>query len=126
MLSVPVYDGCSGFHLSKYWKKLYTGEVPKGSTMMLLFSVKKGKLGEAVQKAPNLPVGVKFAIYLNILAVIVLAEPVEEFSDRPSREPPQAFGVDNIVKLHVSKESDMDDVVENVKSDATDPDDPIL
>ena len=39
---------------------------------------------------------VKFGAYLNVLGVIVLAEPSEPFSDVPSQEDPNAFGVEFI------------------------------
>jgi len=65
---------------------------------MLLFTAKKGKLPAGVESAEGLPEGIKFAIYFNILAVIVLAEPAEHFSNSPSHEGPGAFGVDSIIE----------------------------
>ena len=64
--------------------------------MMVLFSVKRGNLGKKAQDADDLPDDVTFALYLNLLAVIVLAESAEPFSVEPSQEPPQVFGVDEI------------------------------
>jgi hypothetical protein len=73
---------------------------------MLLFSVKKGSISPAVIGAVGMPDDMKFAIYLNILAVIVLAEPAERFSDTASQEEPKAFGVDSIVQLDDSDSED--------------------
>ena len=47
----------------------------------------------------------KFAICFNTLAIAVIAEPAEKFSNSPSKEEPKAFGVDSIV--------DWDDVEED-------------
>ena len=41
---------------------------------------------------------VMFALYLNILAIMVLKEPAEHFSNEPSQEAPQAFRVDSIAE----------------------------
>lgn len=65
---------------------------------MLLFSVKKGNISGAMNKINNLPEAVKFAIYFNVLGIVVLEEAVEQFSNEPSQEKPEAFGVDGIVK----------------------------
>ena len=85
------------------------GELSKGSTVMLLFTVKKGNLSTAVKDAIGMPEDIKFAIYFNILAVIVLAEPAERFSNSPSKEGPEAFGVDRIIQLPESQESESED-----------------
>ena len=76
---------------------------------MLLFSIKRGNILKAMTKASNLPEAVKFAIYFNILAIIVLEEAAERFGDEPSQETPQAFLVDGIVQ-YVEKQ-----VAENVE-----------
>ena len=65
---------------------------------MLLFSVKKGKLPKNVQGRDDLPGGISFAIYLNIVAIIVLAEPGERFSYHESQDGPGTFGVRTIEK----------------------------
>jgi hypothetical protein len=65
---------------------------------MLLFTVKKGSLPRGLEGAPGLP-PVKFAIYLNILGIVLLAEPSERFSYASSQEGPKAFGVDMIKAL---------------------------
>ena len=96
---VPVYDGRNGFQLGNYWAQPYPGAVVKGSTVMLLFSVRKGNLAKGMAEAGNLPVNVEFAIYLNLLAVVVLAEPEDPFSEEPSLEGPAAFGVDSVVEF---------------------------
>jgi hypothetical protein len=73
---------------------------------MLLFSVKKGNISPAAGGAIGMLDDIKFAIYLNILAVIVLAEPAERFSDKESQEGPEAFGVDSIPQLPDAEESE--------------------
>ena len=124
-VSVPVFDGHDGVRLASYWEHPYPGDVPKGCAVMLLFSIKKGKLGEAIRVAPNLPEDVKFALYLNILGVVVLAEGAEQFSDVPSQEPPEAFSVDNVLKFGGAPDVDNDDVDDDENADTL-PDDPLL
>lgn len=75
------------------------GNVAKGAMVMLLFSIRKGNLPSAVEEAKVLPAAIKFAIYLNILGVVVLAELAELFSEEQSREVPEAFGVDAVIDL---------------------------
>jgi hypothetical protein len=65
---------------------------------MLLFSVKRGGLGAKAKTASDLPRDVAFAMYFNILAVIVLKDPAEDFEGGTSREGPHAFGVDNVAE----------------------------
>ena len=50
-----------------------------------------------MQEADNVLKSVKFAIYLNMVGVVVLKEPANEFSDQSSQESPEAFGVDKIM-----------------------------
>jgi len=64
---------------------------------MLLFSVKKGGLPKGAEGANVLDA--TFAIYPNILAIILLANPAERFSNVPSQEGPEAFGVDTILDV---------------------------
>ena len=73
------------------------GVPSKGSTVMLLFSIKKGGLPPGVEEATGRPADVKFAIYFSIFAVIVIAEPAEQFSDSLCQEGPEAFGADMII-----------------------------
>lgn len=94
--TVPVYDGRDKFKLGNYWDKTYPGPVKKDSAVMLLFSIKKGSLPKRMQDRNDLPHGIDFAIYFNILAIIVLAEPKERFSFKASDEEPPAFGVKSI------------------------------
>jgi hypothetical protein len=44
----------------------------------------------------NLPKGIKFAIYFNIVGIIVLDEPTDQFSEIASQETAEAFRVDKI------------------------------
>ena len=95
-LTVPVYDGREGFQLGKYWNVEYDGEVTNGSTVMVLFSTKRGELAKAMKGIGNLPKGLEFGVYFQILSVVVLTGPSEQFSDTPSQEGPEAFGVDRV------------------------------
>ena len=92
--------------MSKYWEHPYTGDVAKGSAVMLLFTVKKGSLPSRVIMAVGMP-PVKFGAYnLNVLGIIVLAEPSKPFSDVPSQGDPKAFGVEFIRGLPEAEESE--------------------
>ena len=62
--------------------KIPVEQVAKGSTVMLLFTVKKGNLPSGVTMALNMP-AVKFGANLNMLGIAVLAEPSEPFSEVP-------------------------------------------
>ena len=74
---------------------------------MLLFTVKKGNLPKTVQNQEDLPRGIEFAFYLNVLGVIVLAGPKERFSDQASDDKAEDFGVDVIKEeLEADEESD--------------------
>jgi len=53
-----------------------------------------------------MPNNIKSALYFNTLGVIAIAEPKEHFSKAPSQEGPQAFGVDSIVELPDTQESE--------------------
>lgn len=93
---VPVYDGREKLKWNTFKDKAYEKTIREGSTVMVLFSVKRGGLGDKEKNMGDLPNDVTFALYLNILAIIVLAEPTEHFGDEPSPEPAKAFGVDVI------------------------------
>jgi hypothetical protein len=97
-----VYDSRSGFQLGNYWEHPYTADVPRGSGVMLLFSIKKADLLASLKEAPNLPKGVKFVVYFNILGIIVLDGPSEQFSQGPSRIQPMDVGVKSIVEYEES------------------------
>ena len=103
--AVPVYDGRTRFQLGKYWECPYTGEVAKGSTVMLLFTIKKGTLPNRAKEAGGMPVEVKVALYLNVVGVIVLAEPTDTFSEVSSEGSPNDAGVDEIKALPESSEA---------------------
>jgi hypothetical protein len=72
---------------------------------MLLFSAEKGRLPYGMEKATGMP-AVESAIRLNILGIILLADPSETFTQVSSREDPSAFGVDSIRKLQGREESE--------------------
>ena len=68
--AVPVYDGHEKFKLNSFCDKPYKETIKDGSTVMVLFSVKKGSLGKKAQTAEDLPGDVTFVLYLNILSII--------------------------------------------------------
>ena len=71
------------------------GDIVKGATVMLLFTIKKGKLANGVATARGMP-SIQSGIYPNVLGIVVLAEPSEPFSQVLSQEEPVTFGVDSI------------------------------
>lgn len=90
---VPLYDGRESFKLGRYWEKPYKENIKKDSALMLLFSVKRGNLPKNMQGRGDIPPGTNFAVYLNVLGIIVLSEPGERFSYIESQEHPETFGV---------------------------------
>jgi hypothetical protein len=102
---VPVFDGRTKFQLGRYWDSPYTGDVAKGSTVMQIFTIKKGTPPGSVEKARGMP-AVKHAIYLNILGIVVLAEPSETLGEAPSQEGPHDFGVNVIREVQESEEGE--------------------
>lgn len=97
--AVPVYDGRTKFHLSTYWDRPYEGDVERDSTVMVLFTIRKGDLSKQMKKAKNVPEKVKFAIYLNLLGIIVLEDPASDFSRESLPGEPVDFGVSEILKF---------------------------
>ena len=91
-----VYDGREKFSPSKYWAQEYDGNVRAGSTVMVLFSMKRGKLPEDVHAAgvPN-----SAAVYLNLLGVVVLAEPSAGSVGSSRQNASEVHGVDQLVRL---------------------------
>ena len=79
--------------------------------VMVLFSTKKGELAKAMKGINNLPKGIEFGFYFNVLGAVVLTGPSEQFSETPSSEGPEAFGVDKVQTW---------DVVEDEKSEGED------
>ena len=64
----------------------------------MLILAEKGNLPKAVEDVEDPPTAIKFTTYLNILRIIVLAEPAERFGERLSREIPEIFGVSSIIE----------------------------
>ena len=89
-------------------KHPYAGDVVKGATVMLLFTVKRGKLADGVVTARGMS-SIQSGIYPNVLVIVVLAEPSKPFSQVPSQEEPVAFGVDSIRELEESESEAGDD-----------------
>lgn len=114
-LVVPVYDGRHGFQLGKYWEHSYDSNIPKGSTVMVLFSLRKGALAGSIKDLRHLPKGISFAFYPNILGVVVLADPVDCPPSDPSSAPPVTFGVNEILEYkepEIPKPEEKDDDAE--------------
>ena len=107
--SVPVYDGREQFQLGKYWETPYIGVVAKGSTVMLLFTIRKGALPKGTEEAEGMPDTVKCASYLNVVGVVVLAEPSDTFSKVRSQEGPNDAGVQEIMELPEPMDSESED-----------------
>ena len=53
---------------------------------MLLFSIKRGNISEAMNNVQNLPKDVEFAVYFIIFRIVVLEEAAEQFNADPSQE----------------------------------------
>ena len=64
------------FCLSEYLKQAYPGEAKKGSTVMVLFTVKKVRVWDVICKVAGMP-PLKFGIHPTILATAALAELAE-------------------------------------------------
>lgn len=94
---VPVYDGREKLSLAKYWAKPYNGAVRPGSTVSILFSIKHGSLPEDARwfKLSKSMAGV----YLNVLGVIVLAEPSDTFCLDTCPDPASVHGVDILRRM---------------------------
>ena len=57
-------------------------------------------IADTVTQPPEgFPADIEFGTYLHVLGVVVLAEPVDRFSDVPSGEAAPAFGVREIAQL---------------------------
>jgi len=115
--TVSIYDGHQKFQLGNYWDRPYTGKIEKGSTVMLLFSIKKGNLPKSLEEVQGLPAAIKFAIYFNILRIIVLAEPAEQFSEDISEGDPEAFGVNTIIEWPEEEESESESGGEEIEEE---------
>jgi hypothetical protein len=95
--TVPVYDGRGKFLLDKYWVKKYDGTVRPGCTVLPLFSIRKGpapKTGQWFGFSRSMS-----AVYFNILAVIVIAEPSDPFCLNTKPDYGSARGVVELPRL---------------------------
>lgn len=98
MFIVPIYDGREPFSLAKYWSKKYVGDVEPGSTVCVLFSIKEGN---APREAHSFDISKSMkAVYLNTLAIIVLAEPSDDFLPNLTPDPEHVHGVDRLPRLY--------------------------
>jgi hypothetical protein len=115
-LLVPVFDGREKLSLAKYWSKKYVGDVKQGSTVTILFSTRVSSLPQEAQ-AYKYYKKMK-SVYLNVLAVIVLAEPSDDFYLDTAPDPVGVHGVDKLCRLsdlggfkEVVEEEEVDDNV---------------
>lgn len=110
--TVPVYDGRENFSFAKYWARKYKDDIKPGTTVCILFSMKRGKL--SADAAPLAITGM-IGIYLNVLGVVVLEEPSDAFCPEGSPDPGEVHGVDYLRRLsefEVNPEVDSRDKVE--------------
>lgn len=92
-----MYDGRKKFSLAKYWETKYGKEVNPGTTVTILFSIKRGNIPE---DAKLFDISDKLTgVYLNVLAVIVIAEPSDSFSMDTTPDPATVHGVDKLPRL---------------------------
>ena len=108
---VPIYDGHKEYSLSKYWAKLYDHALDIGTTVTLLFSIKKGTLPKNTRyfRRSQEMVGV----YVNILTIVVLADPTDAFCLDTSPDPKTVHGVESLPRLataEIEGEGDEEDV----------------
>ena len=75
------------------------GEVVKGSTMMLLSTIKKGTLPNGARDVRDMPATVNYTTYLNIVGIVVLVEPSDTFTQVSSQKGLNNVGVDEIKQL---------------------------
>ena len=94
---VPVYDGRKDLVLAKYWNKLYDRDLEVGTTVSLLFSIKKGTLPANARNFRRSEEMV--GVYVNILVVIVLEDPTDAFCIDTSPVPETVHGVDDLPQL---------------------------
>ena len=94
---VPVYDGRKNLNPVKYWDKLYDHDLEIGTTVTLLFSIKKGTLPENAQQFRRSKDMV--GVYVKILAIVVLADPTDAFCEDTSPDPETVHGVDCLPRL---------------------------
>lgn len=100
--------GVGKFQLGKYRETVHPGDVAKSSTVMLLFTIKKGVLPPGLAETHSL-LTVKVAIYLNILGVVVLTES-SDLQRYPvgSQEVFNDLGVDVVNELEDQKGKNLD------------------
>jgi hypothetical protein len=98
VLPVPIYDGRGKFSLANYWTKEYKGKVEQGATVTVLFSIKQGESPGDVRglKVGSVPI---VHIHLNVLAVIVLAEPSDICSMGGDPDLGEVHGIDYLRSL---------------------------
>lgn len=90
-LTVPTYDGREKFKTNGFWEIPYNENIKEGNTVTVLFTIKRGTLAAKAKDAADLPQGVSFALYLYILAIIILDEPAERITNDAPDQPPEAF-----------------------------------
>lgn len=82
---------------------------------MVLFTIRKGDLPKQMKKANNVPENVKFGIYFNLLATIVLEDAASDFIKDSHPKEPEDFGVSDILTFEPLPDSDgAEDAVEDI------------
>ena len=105
---VPVYDGRKDYSPSKYWARLYDQAFEIGTMVTLLFSIKKGTLPENARHFRHSQEMV--GVYVNILAIVVLANPMDAFCLDTSPDPEMVHGVESLPRLATAEvEGDVDE-----------------
>jgi hypothetical protein len=89
-----VYDRRERFAPSKYWEREYNEIVRPGTAVALLFSVRRGKQLGGINGCEGVT-----GVVLNVLGVVVLAEPSDPFYLDQTPDPMEIHGVDRLPRL---------------------------
>ena len=89
--------------LTKYWDHPYKGDVPEGSTILVVFTTERGKVPIMIHGVVGMP-PIKFWVYFNVLGVVILAEPKQLWAQVPLEELAEDFRVDSVKELHESED----------------------
>lgn len=82
--------------LSKYWAKKYDEVIEPNTVVTVLFSMRTGKLPKDVEP---IKINGMIGVYLNILGVVVVADPSNAFSLDQTPDPGEIHGVDRLRRL---------------------------
>lgn len=100
-----MFDGRENFSVNRYWAQPYDNPVAVGSNVMVLFSM---KVAQPKNKAESFGLKNMKKIFLNVLGVVVLAGPSDDFCPEVGADPDEVHGVDRLPRLadHVAVGSD--------------------